>query len=535
MENMNISKDKFRFADPNRRTGDKKFDTKQMSYAKDVFVRFCKNKSSVVAAIIILLLVIFAIVTPILNDNYYTTTAVTKDKVTLEYQYLRPKCEWFMGTGFWDGGKNVTINVNTYNQYLAHEAETGREVIMDIYRENYLMESVAGDDYYYDLRLDTYQYLGIMFVSATPEKFEDMKAWQERTGIQLIYPSVNYRAKDENGKYLIAERIQKSVDRAPVWYATDSAGNPKLVDGEFVNVYATTSDWTTILYTDPAYYNYDSLRIEGDDGSYIYAEVSTATFNGVETVSYNLRVDKYAYFQYLYGFEPSFLFGTNEKGHDILTRLANGARFSLVLAVCISAVNLFIGAIYGAIEGFYGGVVDLAMERISDVLGGMPSMVVMSLFQLHLASKVGPVWSMVFAFILTGWLGMAARTRMQFYRFKRQEYVLSSRTLGASDARLMFKHIFPNAMGTLITGSVLSIPGVIFSESSLTYLGIVNLENSATTSVGTLLSNASGALTSNPHLILFPALFISLLEISFNLFGNGLRDAFNPSLKGIED
>jgi oligopeptide transport system permease protein len=190
---------------------------------------------------------------------------------------------------------------------------------------------------------------------------------------------------------------------------------------------------------------------------------------------------------------------------------------------------------YGAVEGFYGGAVDMVMERISDILGGMPSMVVMSLFQLHLASKVGPVWSMVFAFILTGWLGMAARTRMQFYRFKHQEYVLSARTLGASDRRLIFKHIFPNAMGTLITGSVLSIPGVIFSESSLTYLGIVNLESSTQTSVGTLLSNGNGVLSSYPHIILFPALFISLLEISFNLFGNGLRDAFNPSLKGIED
>jgi oligopeptide transport system permease protein len=90
-------------------------------------------------------------------------------------------------------------------------------------------------------------------------------------------------------------------------------------------------------------------------------------------------------------------------------------------------------------------------------------------------------------------------------------------------------------MGTLITGSVLSIPGVIFSESSLTYLGIVNLESSTQTSVGTLLSNGNGVLNSYPHIILFPALFISLLEISFNLFGNGLRDAFNPSLKGIED
>ena len=203
--------------------------------------------------------------------------------------------------------------------------------------------------------------------------------------------------------------------------------------------------------------------------------------------------------------------------------------------MCISAVNLFIGAIYGAIEGFYGGVIDLAMERVSDILGGIPSMVVMTLFQLHLASKVGPVWSMVFAFILTGWLGMAARTRMQFYRFKRQEYVLSARTLGASDARLMFKHIFPNAMGTLITGSVLSIPGVIFSESSLTYLGIVNLSSSTATSVGTLLSKGSESYTTYPHVLLFPAIFISLLEIAFNLFGNGLRDAFNPSLKGIED
>ena len=99
----------------------------------------------------------------------------------------------------------------------------------------------------------------------------------------------------------------------------------------------------------------------------------------------------------------------------------------------------------------------------------------------------------------------------------------------------MFKHIFPNAIGTLITGSVLAIPGVIFSESSLTYLGIVNLESSTQTSVGTLLSNGNGLLASFPHIILFPALFIALLEISFNLFGNGLRDAFNPSLKGIED
>ena len=98
----------------------------------------------------------------------------------------------------------------------------------------------------------------------------------------------------------------------------------------------------------------------------------------------------------------------------------------------------------------------------------------------------------------------------------------------------MFKHIFPNSLGTIITGSVLVIPGVIFSESSLTYLGIINLESSTMTSVGTMLANGKNYLSTDPYIIFFPALFIALLEISFNLFGNGLRDAFNPSLRGVE-
>ena len=130
---------------------------------------------------------------------------------------------------------------------------------------------------------------------------------------------------------------------------------------------------------------------------------------------------------------------------------------------------------------------------------------------------------------------MAGRTRMQFYRFKNQEYVLAARTLGAKDTRIMFKHIFPNSLGTLITSSVLVIPGMIFSETSLSYLGIINLNSGNMTSVGTLLANGQPFLVTYPHNILFPAIFISLLLLSFNLFGNGLRDAFNPSLRGTED
>ncbi len=169
------------------------------------------------------------------------------------------------------------------------------------------------------------------------------------------------------------------------------------------------------------------------------------------------------------------------------------------------------------------------------MLADVPFLVVATLFQLHLAEKVGVLPSLLFAFVLTGWVGMAARVRMQFYRFKGQEYVLAARTLGASDRRLIFKHIFPNSLGTIITGSVLAIPGVIFSESMLSYLHIINLETSSLTSIGTMLSSGQGYLSTYPHIILFPALFISILEISFNLFGNGLRDAFNPSLRGADE
>jgi oligopeptide transport system permease protein len=230
-----------------------------------------------------------------------------------------------------------------------------------------------------------------------------------------------------------------------------------------------------------------------------------------------------------------FILGTNSMGQDLFSAIGIGARFSIIFAVLVSAINLFIGAIYGAIEGYYGGTADIVMERIAEILSGVPFIVVVTLFQMHLASKVGVVACLLFAFVTTGWIGTAGLVRTQFYRFKNQEHILAARTLGASDARLMFRHIFPNALGTIITSVVLVIPGVIFSESTLSYLNIVNLETSSVTSVGTLLANGQGMMSSYPHIILFPALFISLLEISFNLFGNGLRDAFNPALRGADE
>jgi oligopeptide transport system permease protein len=206
-----------------------------------------------------------------------------------------------------------------------------------------------------------------------------------------------------------------------------------------------------------------------------------------------------------------------------------------MISIFVFVLNFVIGAIYGAIEGYYGGAADIIMERVSDILSGMPFVVVATLFQIHLSAKVGVVPCLLFAFVVTGWIGTASSVRTQFYRFKNQEYVMAARTLGARDRRIIWKHIFPNSLGTIITSCALDIPATIMSESTMSYLGIVKLSSAKVTSLGTLLSDASSIWTNYPHLMIWPALVISLLMICFNLFGNGLRDAFNPALRGVEE
>lgn len=232
--------------------------------------------------------------------------------------------------------------------------------------------------------------------------------------------------------------------------------------------------------------------------------------------------------------EPNFLFGSTADGNDVFVSLASGARFSFIFAICIAAVNMIVGAIYGAISGYYGGAADLIMERITDVLSAVPTMIVITLLKYNMENS-SQILVLFIAFVATGWIGMASSTRMQFYRFKNQEYALAARTLGAKNSRIIWKHIFPNALGTLVTSCALVIPSMIFSETSLTYLGIIDLSSGNITSVGTLIAKGQTELTTYPHIAMFPSVFLALLMLSFNLFGNGLRDAFNPSLRGAED
>lgn len=236
----------------------------------------------------------------------------------------------------------------------------------------------------------------------------------------------------------------------------------------------------------------------------------------------------YKYRDLGYDAMPKFIFGTDSQGHDLLTKVFAGLSTSLLLGFCTAAFCFLFGLVWGAISGYFGGNVDLFMERFCEILGGIPFIVVITLAILHLGNNFV---TYAMALCLTGWMGTAARTRTQFYRFKGREYVLASRTLGSSDMRLIFRHILPNALGTIVTGAVLMITSTIYSEASLSYL---NLGLQGTQSFGVMLSENQKYLEQHTILVLFPAAIMALLMISFNLFGNGLRDALNPSLKGSD-
>ena len=222
-------------------------------------------------------------------------------------------------------------------------------------------------------------------------------------------------------------------------------------------------------------------------------------------------------------------FGTDYLGRDILTRLFHGARISLLISLLSVLTNLIIGIIYGSVAGYYGGKVDMFLTHLAEVLDGLPYLVVTILFMLLLGSGM---FSIILALTVTGWIGTARLTRAQFYRYKGREYVLSARTLGVPDWRLIFRHILPNTIGPLITRAMIAVPGAIFSESFLAYIGLGIKPPEP--SIGVLLSTGQSVLLQYPYQTLFPAILISVLMVAFNMLSNGLRDALDPNHRGEE-
>lgn len=487
-KNINdIPAEKFKFVQQDKKIYDQKFDTKPVGYFTDAFRRFCKNKSSVAGGIVILILILFAIFVPIFSkydisdrDGYYA--------------YCLPRNEWFVSKGidFWNGYSTDTVNQQKKDML---EGIPGAlvEVLEEIEPEN--GSKRAGKSY--KLKFDSYNAVGYIYKTVPLEEYEAIRAYEEENGVKVIYPLI-----DE-------DKIKATAyeNNANAWYLTNEKGVAKRdKSGELQDIF---------------------LRDENDE-PVEYKAVN----NGSQCY---VRVLYKEYYKFNNGDYASFLFGADASGYDILTRLASGARLSLILSVVVSAINLVIGTIVGALEGYYGGVFDLIFGRIKDFIWQIPTVVIFSLFQMYLANKAGPIPSLLLAFVAYGWITTSNTVRAQFYRFKGQEYVMAARTLGAKDGRLIFRHILPNGIGYIITASVLTIPNVIFSEASLTYMGIVNLQSDKITSIGTMLNNGQATLSTYPHCVFFPAMFIALLLICFNLFGNGLRDAFNPALRGADE
>ena len=221
-----------------------------------------------------------------------------------------------------------------------------------------------------------------------------------------------------------------------------------------------------------------------------------------------------------------FWFGSDELGRDIFTRIWMGARISLFVGTAAAVIDLIVGVIYGSIAGLWGGKLDEAMMRFADILYSIPYLLIVILLTVFMQSGL---FTIILALSFTGWIPMSRIVRGQFMQLKELEYAQAAIAIGASKWRLLFRHLLPNALGPIITTMTFTIPTAIFAEAFLSFIGIGIQAPIA--SWGTMASDGLPALRYYPWRLFFPAFFISLTMLCFNLLGDGIRDAFDPKVR----
>lgn len=237
------------------------------------------------------------------------------------------------------------------------------------------------------------------------------------------------------------------------------------------------------------------------------------------------------------------IFGTDSHGRDYLIRIVYGMRVSLAVGLFASIIVLIIGVIVGSVSGYIGGAVDIVIMRIVDIIYSLPDMLMVillaSVLKLTLGNALvgtvfekigGNILSLFIVFALLYWVSMARLIRGQILSLREQEYVLSATASGAKSGWIIKKHLIPNCISVIIISTALQIPSAIFTESYLSFLGLG--VNAPMPSLGSLASDALNGVSSYPYRLFIPAVVISLIVLSLNLFGDGLRDAFDPKING---
>ncbi|CAG7620583.1 ABC transporter permease [Paenibacillus allorhizosphaerae] len=222
----------------------------------------------------------------------------------------------------------------------------------------------------------------------------------------------------------------------------------------------------------------------------------------------------------------SHWFGTDDFGRDLWVRIWWGTRISLLIGLTAAALDLVFGVLYGGISAYYGGRVDDIMQRIIEIIYSIPFL----LISILLIVVIGPGFkTIIIAYAITGWVPMARLVRGQILTLKEQEYVLAAKTLGAGGARIILKHLVPNALGLIIVQITFIVPSAIFVEAFLSFIGLGIRVPLA--SLGSLLSDGANNIRLYPHRVIFPTIVFSWILLSFNLLGDGLRDALDPKMR----